>query len=88
VVGGGAVARSARCSICGAAGAGTRGPCGPSLVIDLVWRWLLPSLLGGTLGAGGVFCTLGAGWLFCTLGAVGVLDLDRDLDGVVMVGLC
>ena len=78
-MGGGAVARSARCSICGAAGAGTRGPCGPSLVIDLVWRWSLPSLLGGTLGAGGVFCTLGA---------VGVLDLDLDLDGVAMVGLC
>ena len=85
---GGAIVRSAWCLNCKSACVVALGPCGPSLVIDLVWRWSLPSLLGGTLGAGGVFCTLGAGWVFCTLGAVGVLDLDLDLDGVAMVGLC
>ena len=51
---------------------------GSSLVIARVWRRSLLSFPGGTLGAGGVFCTLGAAM---------VLDLDLALV-VVSLGGC
>ena len=53
--------------------------CGTSLVIARVWRRLLLLLLGGTLGAGGVFYTLRT--------AV-VLDLDLTPVVVSLGGLC
>ena len=76
---GGGAARGGGGSTLGAACMGSLGCCGASLVIARVWRRLLLSSLGGTLGAGGVFCTLGA--------AV-VLDLDLTLVVVSLEGLC